>query len=246
MTLRGAQITQDQLAPTTLYAQKLSELNLLLNNGKISQDTFNSAVGQLQAPQLSQMIDDFGNLGKQIDSMAAGAVSRLSSSFNGVIAGTQKVKDAMKQFGLAVVQMIAEMIIKMTIALPIAMALKAALSGITGGIGGLFGLAGGGEIAAFAGGGTLTVPGAAAGMNFKVPGGVSMTDNMMMPIALAAGERVKVEPNRYGESGSSGGGDSTLFVHGISPKQYYTGDVLRSLVENMIQFQRDGGKIQLA
>ena len=144
MTLRGAQITQENMTPLQLYVDKMTELNLLLNNNKISQETFNAAVGRLAAPQLAQMTTEFANLGAQIDGVAAGGISRMVSGMSSVVMGTKKGAEALKEFGLAFAQMIVEMTIKMTIALPIAIALKAALASFTGGLSTVFGFSEGG------------------------------------------------------------------------------------------------------
>jgi hypothetical protein len=40
--------------------------------------------------------------------------------------------------------------------------------------------------------------------------------------------------------------NSTLTVRGIDPRGLFTGDVVRSLADSLLQFQRDGGKVVLA
>jgi hypothetical protein len=60
---------------------------------------------------------------------------------------------------------------------------------------------------------------------------------------MTPGEMVNVDQNRYGESGGSG---TVLTVQGIKPKDYYRGDVLRDIVDNLNKAIGDGLKIKLA
>lgn len=83
--------------------------------------------------------------------------------------------------------------------------------------------------------------GAAMGGSFMVPGGKSGTDNRLIPMALAAGERVDVTPANKVNSG----GSATLFVRGLKATDIFTGEAVRDLAERLIDFQRDGGRIVL-
>jgi len=86
---------------------------------------------------------------------------------------------------------------------------------------------------------STAVAGFAAGGSFTVPGGISARDNVMMPMALASGERVTVDrPER------SGGG-RTLRVELPSGREFFA-RYTRELVETLAQAQRDGYSISVA
>jgi hypothetical protein len=80
------------------------------------------------------------------------------------------------------------------------------------------------------------VPSAAAGGAFTVPGGVSMTDNKMIPMHLAAGERVKVESNHDKVNGD-GVTTVPINVYGES----FGRDTLSRMVDGMNGLLRDRG-----
>jgi hypothetical protein len=87
---------------------------------------------------------------------------------------------------------------------------------------------------------STSVPGAAKGGSFMMPGGMSMTDNMIMPIALASGERVDVTPaNEVGRSRSS---DVTVNLSGERVGR----DRLRELFDTLNEGFADGYKLTLA
>lgn len=46
-------------------------------------------------------------------------------------------------------------------------------------------------------------------------------------------------------SAASGGQGQTLFVSGINPNSFFSGDVVRNLANKLIDYQRDGGKVVL-
>lgn len=82
----------------------------------------------------------------------------------------------------------------------------------------------------------------AAGGSFMVPGGLSATDNHMVPLNLASGEQVEVT------SASEAAGrvnERTITVEGIKPKDYYRGDVLRDILRNITEAVNDGYKFRL-
>lgn len=81
----------------------------------------------------------------------------------------------------------------------------------------------------------------AMGGSFMVPGGISATDNTFVPLSLASGEKVDITPAHEAQRAK----DTTIVVAGISPKDYYKGDVLRDLVENLNIAIADGLKIKM-
>lgn len=87
---------------------------------------------------------------------------------------------------------------------------------------------------------STAVPGFKTGGSFRV-GGSGGPDSQFVPIMATPGEYVDIR-----RPGQGGGGDRTITVRGIDPRQYYRGDVLRDLVENLREFQRDGGQLVVA
>lgn len=73
-------------------------------------------------------------------------------------------------------------------------------------------------------------------------GGAGGIDSKMIPIMASPGEKVTVDQNKYGDNR----GSNTVTVQGIKAKDYYRGDVLRDLVENLNEAIGDGLKIKLA
>ena len=80
---------------------------------------------------------------------------------------------------------------------------------------------------AMATGGAMTIPGS---------GGI---DSRMVSFMGSPGETVRVDQNKYGESG----GARTITLAGVKPKDYYRGDVLRDFVDNLNAAIGDGLKI---
>ncbi len=83
-------------------------------------------------------------------------------------------------------------------------------------------------------------PAMALGGSFMV-GGAGGVDSQMVPIMATPGEKVTVDQNKYG----SGGGSNILTIEGIKPKDYYRGDVLRDLIDNINIAIGDGYKLKV-
>ncbi len=84
--------------------------------------------------------------------------------------------------------------------------------------------------------------GMALGGSFTVKGAGGV-DSQMVPIMATPGERVSVDQNKYGDTSASG---RTITVQGIKPKDYYTGDVLRDIIDNINMAIGDGYKLKVA
>lgn len=82
---------------------------------------------------------------------------------------------------------------------------------------------------------------AATGGTFALAGSGGV-DSRMMQIMATPGETVRVDQNRYGEESTG----RTFTVAGLKPKDYYRGDVLRDLIDNINQASKDGLKIKVA
>lgn len=87
---------------------------------------------------------------------------------------------------------------------------------------------------------TIASQGFAQGGSFRVPGGMSSTDNMMVPLNLAAGERVDITP----ASQASGPGSSiTVDMRGGDP--YYSRGHVEKLLDAMHTVMSDGHQVRL-
>jgi hypothetical protein len=82
----------------------------------------------------------------------------------------------------------------------------------------------------------------AMGGSFMVPGGVSGVDRAMVPIMAAPGERVDVTPAHA----MRGGGSTTHVLRGIRPKDFFTGQNLIDLIDNINKAGPDGYRIAYA
>lgn len=240
--LAGAQITQEMLTPWEQYQKQLENVKTLLDAGAISQDTFNKKAFALQFPNLNTFANDLANVSKQVDTFVVSSLNNMSTAFVDIVTHSKSAGDAWKAFGDSVIKALVQMAAQMLIILPIAKALKAALGfGIPGlgpiglGLGGIF---------SFAQGGSIKALGAAGGLSMKMPGGLGATDSMLMPLALAPGERVDVTPASHANGQQSV--NQTIIVQGVNAKDYYRGDVLRDFVNNLNEAIGDGLKIKVA
>lgn len=128
------------LAPSTLiYQQRVAELKQMLDQGRISQDTFNQAV--MAADPLFKTVYDQTSQG-------------LTTALTDIATGAKSAGDAFRNFANTAIAAIEQMIIKLYIVEPLMRSLQGGF-GAGGGIGGLFGGLGG-----------LFGGGAAAGGNY--------------------------------------------------------------------------------
>jgi hypothetical protein len=84
----------------------------------------------------------------------------------------------------------------------------------------------------------------ATGGSFMVPGGISGTDNQLVPLALSSGERVDITP--AGQVRDGGGRAMRVELSGIGPRDLFTGSMLRELVNGLNQAHRDGYRLKFA
>lgn len=149
---------------------------------------------------------------------------RASGLFADVVMGAKSGKDAFKEFATSIMrdvtQMIAKFIILNTVIKPI-------FGALTGGAGGFFGFSQGGSISMASGG------------SFTVPGGSSMTDNQMVPLHLASGERVTVD--RPGE-----GGLATKVIEVVGRGYRYGRQEIEGIVEGINEATRDNIRLDLS
>lgn len=219
LAFKGAQITQENLLPWDTLAQKTNELNLLLASGAINAQTYQRA--------LQAAADSAGLSFKMASTSIAGSFVEIANGIGGSSSQIAKIAQATAAAVALINSLLAE---SYALAGPfpanlVAVATVAAKSAAL--------------IAAIKG---TKTPSFAMGGSFKVPGGISGVDNRLVQLNLAAGERVDVTPaNRA--SGSSG---SVLTVRGLRPNELFDGEAVRDLAEQLLAFQRDGGKVILS
>lgn len=216
----GAQLIKDALTPWQQFEVQINRIQAALDAGKISTDTFANATMKAA----SKMMESYGQA-------AATAAGNFADFFNTFAHGNATMFAIGKAFSIS--QAIINTLVGATKALA---ELGPVLGPIAAGAMVAAGMAQVAKIVAqqpaatMARGGTFQVSGA---------GGV---DTQMVPIMATPGERVSVDQNKYGDSGSG----KTVTVQGISPKDYYRGDVLRDIMANINQAIGDGYKIKVA
>lgn len=176
----GQKTFEDTRTATEAFQMEMEKLTRQYEAGAISATTYARAVQQIQFPSLTKAIDDAGNLNKQLDSFSTGSLNATSSALADIVTGTKTAKEAFADLAKAVIRDLAEMIIKAILFKTIVTPL---LGGMSGGLGSFLGFSQGGSMGF----------GMAGGGSFMVPGGSSMTDNQMVPLNLASGERVTVD-----------------------------------------------------
>jgi hypothetical protein len=82
----------------------------------------------------------------------------------------------------------------------------------------------------------------AKGGSFMVPGGRNSLDSRMVPMALSAGERVDITPSNQ----ANRGGVQRIELAGIGPRDLFTGDMVRGLVDALNRGGRDGYRLKVA
>lgn len=219
--LAGANITAANLSPWQEFVKQMNLVDEAFKRNAISAETMQAA--SLNAA--AKMIDAYG-------SAAAGAAGNFAEFFKVFGKGNKEMFLISKAFSIS--QAIINTFVGATKAL-------ASLPPPFGAI------AAAGVVAA----GLAMVakivaekpPTAATGGTFQVAGSGSV-DSQMVPIMMTPGEKVHVDQNKYGESSGSGG--KIITVAGIKPKDYYTGDVLRDIMDNINTAIGDGYKIKVA
>lgn len=217
--LAGAQMAQDALSPWELYQQKLTDVNAVL--AKHPEYAEAAKVASMKAA--AAMVEAYGNA-------AAGAMGGFAEFFKTFGKGNKEMFLIGKAFSIS--QAIINTLVGATKAL-------ATLPPPWGEI------AAAGVIAS----GMATVakivaekpPAMATGGAMRIPGSGGI-DSRMVQFMGSPGETVRVDQNKYGESGAA----RTITLEGVRAKDYYRGDVLRDFVDNLNEAIGDGLKIKLA
>lgn len=215
--LAGANLTAANLTPWQEFVKQQNIIDEAFKRNAISAETFEAA----SAKAAATMVEAYGNA-------AATAAGNFAEFFKVFGKGNKEMFLISKAFSIS--QAIINTFVGATKAiatLPPPLGQIAAAATIA------FGLAQVAKIvaekpAAMATGGTLTLGGS---------GGV---DSQMVPIMMTPGEKVTVDQNKYG-AGSS----SNVIIQGINAKDYYRGDVLRDLIDNINVAIGDGYKLKV-
>lgn len=212
--LAGAKVTQENLTSVQQFEDEMTKLNLLVNSGSITWDTWARAA-QKAAEQ------------------AGMSLSKLSDD---MIGGWRDLFQALGKEN--------EKFFKMGQALAIVMAIINTAEGVTKALaqGGFFGIAMAAAVAAKGLAQIITIKQqkftkAAGGGSFMVPGGKMGVDTKLIPMALAPGERVDITP----ASKVGGGANGFLELSPIRADEFLTGDMVRELVFKIDQWVKDGG-----
>lgn len=86
----------------------------------------------------------------------------------------------------------------------------------------------------------------AMGGSFKIPGGIGGVDTKMIPLALSPGERVDITPAGRERDRGGIGGSNEIILSGISGRDFFTGTMLRDLIDALNQGERDGYRLKFA
>lgn len=218
--IAGAQMKQEALTPWDLYLQKLRDINTVLERHPELAEA--ARVASMKAA--AQMAESYGQT-------AATAMGNFATFFKEFGKGNKAMFIAAKAFSVS--QAIINTFVGVTKALaeggPVLGPILAA-SIVAAGMAAVAKIIAE-KPPAMALGGTLQLGGS---------GGV---DSQMVPVMMTPGERLTVDQNKYGESSSAG---KTITIAGIKPKDYYTGDVLRDIMDNINSAIGDGYKIKMA
>jgi hypothetical protein len=236
---------------TKRFADEEMRLTQMLNAGLLTQEQYNAAVNKLKFPSLTQAIDDAGNLNKALDQFSTASLNSTADALTDIATGAKTGKEAFADLAKSIIRDL------------IAMTIKAALFRAVGGF--LFGFSEGGPVG---GGGISTFifgrkDGGvvhAAGGGSIVGRGTSMSDSI--PSMLSDGEYVvrSSQASKHGElldainsgaidrgarSSAAPAEQRVLHVQGIRSRDYYRGDTLRAIMENMALAVNDGFKLKI-
>lgn len=219
LKLQGANLAQEVMTPADLLAQKMELQRQMFEAGVISAETYGRAHRKASL--------EAGTAWDVAGASIAGSFSQIAGAFgkeNKAMAKAAQIFGAIQ----ATISMFTGAAKALELPFPANIAAMAAV------------LAKGASLVASIKG--QQVPSMASGGSFTVPGGHSMTDNVMMPMALAAGERVRVD--RPGQ----GGGDAD---HRVVDLRLVGGDpfpieYMRKLLEALNELIPDGGRLRLA
>lgn len=218
--LAGVNMTEEMLLPWQKYDEQLTKINFLYAQGAISSETYSEA--------MRRAAESAGTSWDVAGASIAGSFSDIAKSFgkeNSAMAKAAQIFGAIQ----ATISMFTGAAKALELPFPANLAAMATV------------LAKGASLVASIKGNK--VPSMASGGSFRVPGGISMRDNKTIPINLASGERVKVEPNKYGADGSSSEGQRNLSIHVNG--ETFGRETLRQIATGIEKLVGDGLRVNL-
>lgn len=218
LMFKGAQITAEVRTEWEQYNILIAETNDLLAKGAISAETAER--------RLKVSATNMGATYEQLGASLAGSFSEIAGSFgkeSSTMAKTAQILGAVQ----ALISTYVGAAKTLELPFPFNLAAYAAI------------LAKG--LAVVASIRSTNVPSFAGGGSFRVPGGESFTDNRIVPIGLASGERVDIS-----RDDGPRGRVREVVMHGLRPRDLFTGERLREMFEALNEGARDGYKLRFA
>lgn len=225
LKIQGGQLIQQNLAPLQAYTQELNNSTTAMIAAGASQE---------QLARNAQMVaEKFGMSAGAIGTSIAGTMGALSNLSGTFAKENKSMGIASKAFGIG--QAIINTQIAVTKALatlpPPASYAAAALAVATG-------------AASIA---TISQQKFATGADFQIPGGIGGADNVPVSFLAQPGERVRVEPNSYGQDGRSTGGSSAPpATINLSIASSAVREFMRGVVDGINDLHSDGYRLKVA
>lgn len=216
--LEGAKLTQEFLTPWQLYEDQLKRIDALLARNAISADVASKAGIKAAA-----------DLAHAYGTAAQGIVSPMADAFKSLAAVNKKYA------GIAKAAAIAEATINTFVAATKALAQGGVLGFATAAAVTAAGLANVAKISAteFARGGS-----------FRIGGGMAGIDSKFVQFKGAPGEIVDVRRPEQ-ESRDASRGTQTIEVRGMRSKDFFTGEMVRNLIDGLNAAGRDGYRLKV-
>jgi hypothetical protein len=180
--LKGYQLVQAATEPHEKYRKEIENNELVL--------TKFGATSEQMAEVQKKTAEKYGNTWEQVGESVAGSFASIGNSFS-----KESKSMAMVAKAAGIIQATISMFVGSAKALelpfPANIAAWAAVAA-----------KGAAVVASIK---STAVAGFATGADFRIPGGIGGADNVPVSFMAQPGERVKVEPNRYGADSDSGG-----------------------------------------
>lgn len=119
--------------PAELETQRLAQLKLQLDQGKISWDTYGRAAANT-SPQLAQLAQDGSNLSKQFDTLGTTSLNNIGNELGDIATGADTLSDGIKKLEQQFVKSLINMVFQMTIAKTAAQGLQSIFSAFLPGV----------------------------------------------------------------------------------------------------------------
>jgi hypothetical protein len=221
ITQRALNLFNSVKTPAEEFAFKQAEINFLFESGAISVETYGRAMEQLAETIKTSMGQSAASI--------AGSLSEITGTFGkenkalGIASKAFAVSQAIINTYLAATKALAT--------LPPPASYAAAAAAVAAGLAMVVKI--------------TAQPGFAGGGSFKVPGGISGTDNVMVPLNLASGERVDITPANEASRNGVTGGVQEITLRTPRMRDIFQ-DNIRDLVDSLNLAAPDGYKLKFA